>query len=315
MPVTSPIAVLTKSQAACLKALRDGEKSQTYVATHAKLALQKANASLLILEKLGLARRSGTKTWRATRRGQTCRFKTTAGKWPIRSEIGPGLQRVLDALDRPMRGRDLAKKLGITLQCVHSHVVKLYARGHVRLGCPDRILFVVARIDDDTPLLSLHEERVLSAIPDDCATSIEKIRVAARLSQRRGQQILSRLIELGFIRPELGLDDRTVYALTAAGSAHPQRRRTRSRQAQLPPLPFRSDRVFSVLSAINDLGAVRIKDLGDRLRIPPDSIRALMQYLKRREMVHKEKESSKAPYSLTEKGMRTLSEITRRLAA
>ena len=238
MPATSPIAVLTKSQVACLKALRDGEKSKTYVATHGKLALQKANATLLLLEKLGLACRSGTKTWRATRRGQTCRFKTTAEKWPIRSEIGPGLQRVLDALDRPMRGRDLAKKLGVTIQCVHSHVVKLYARGHVRLACPERILFVVARIDDDTPLLSLHEERVLSAIPDDCATSIAKIRSASRLPERRVRQILSRLIELHFIRPELGLDDGAVYALTAAGSAHPQRRSTRFRQATLPPLPF-----------------------------------------------------------------------------
>ena len=182
MPATGPIPVLTKSQAACLKALRDGEKSKTYVATHAKLGLKKANAALLVLEELGLARRSEMKTWRTTPRGQKCRFKTTAEKSPIRAELGPGLQRVLDALDRPMRGRDLAKKLGVTIQCVQSHVVALYARGHVRLGCPDQILFVVARIDDDTPLLSLHEERVLSAIPNDCATSIAKIRLAARLS-------------------------------------------------------------------------------------------------------------------------------------
>lgn len=314
MLVTNLRPVLTKSQAACLKALRDGEKSKTYVATHAKLGLQKSNAALLVLEELGLARRSGTKTWRTTPRGQKCRFKATADKSRIRAELGPGMQRVLAALDRPMRGRDLAKKLGVTLQCVHSHVVRLFARGHVRLGCPDRILFVVARIDDDTPLLSLPEERVLSAIPNDCATSIAQIRLAARLSERRVRQILNRLIELHFIRPELGLDDGAVYALTAAGSAHPQRS-PRAREAKLPPLPFRSDRVLSVLSAIHELRAVRIKDLGDRLRIPQDSMRALMQYLKRKEMVRKENQSNKAPYSLTEKGMRTLSEMTRRLAA
>jgi hypothetical protein len=85
------------------------------------------------------------------------------------------MQRVLHALDRPMRGRDLARKLGVTLQCVHSHVLKLYARGHVRLGCPDRILFAIARSDDDTRLLSPHEERALSAIPNDCATSILRL--------------------------------------------------------------------------------------------------------------------------------------------
>jgi predicted transcriptional regulator len=314
MPATNPTPVLTKSQAACLEALRDGEKSKTYVAAHAKLGLEKANAALLVLAELGLARRSEMKTWRITPRGQKCRFKTTAEKSRIWAELGPGMQRVLDALDRPMRRRDLAKKLGVTVQCVHHHVVTFYARGHVRLGCPDQILFVVARIDDDTPLLSLHEERVLSAIPNDCATGIAKIRLAARLSERRVRRILNRLIKLDFIRPELGLDDGAVYALTAAGSAHPQRS-TRARQAKLPPLPLRSDRVLSVLSAIHELRAVRIKDLRDRLRIPQDSMRALMQYLKRKEMVRKENQSNKAPYSLTEKGIRTLSEMTRRLAA
>lgn len=314
MPATGPIPVLTKSQAACLKALREGEKSKTYVSTRAKLDLQKANAALLVLEELGLARRSEIKMWRTTPRGRKCRFKTTAEKSRAPAELGPGMQRVLDALDRPMRGRDLARKLGVTLQCVHSHVLKLYARGHVRLGCPDQVLFVIARIDDDTPLLSPHEERVLSAIPNDCATSIAKIRLASRLPERRVRQILDHLIELDFIRPELGLDDGTVYSLTAAGSAHPQRS-TRARHAKLPPLPFRSDRVFSVLSAINELRAVRITGLGNHLRIPQDSIRALMQYLKRKEMVRKEGQSHAAPYSLTEKGMRNLSEMTRRLAA
>ena len=42
---------------------------------------------------------------------------------------------------------------------------------------------------------------------------------------------------------------------------------------------------------------------------------ALIQYLKRREMVQKTDQDFNAPYSLTEKGHEVLAKMTRRLAA
>jgi hypothetical protein len=41
----------------------------------------------------------------------------------------------------------------------------LYSQGQLRLGDPDRILLIVSRTDDKTPLLTFDEDRLLSAIP------------------------------------------------------------------------------------------------------------------------------------------------------
>jgi predicted transcriptional regulator len=77
-----------------------------------------------------------------------------------------------------MRGSELAKSLDITLQRVHQLVVKLHAQGLVKFGDPERILDVVLRIQDKTVLLSHDEARVLSAMSDEYATDITKIRIA-----------------------------------------------------------------------------------------------------------------------------------------
>jgi Mn-dependent DtxR family transcriptional regulator len=88
-----------------------------------------------------------------------------------------------------------------------------------------------------------------------------------------------------------------------------------ARRAQAPRLPAESDRIRKVLSAILDSGALRIRDVTDVLRVPHQSINALMQYLKRKHLVEKTGQEFSAPYSLTDEGRAALAEMTRRHAA
>jgi hypothetical protein len=50
----------------------------------------------------------------------------------------------------------------------------LYSQGQLRLGDPDRILLIVSRTDDKTPLLTFDEDRLLSAIPADSAKAFAR---------------------------------------------------------------------------------------------------------------------------------------------
>jgi Mn-dependent DtxR family transcriptional regulator len=95
---------------------------------------------------------------------------------------------------------------------------------------------------------------------------------------------------------------------------HPQRGKA-ARNAQAPRLPVESDRVRTVLTAIDNAGSLRIKDARDSLKIPHNSMNALMQYLKRKLLVQKTGSARDAPYCLTDKGYEVLEEITRRHAA
>jgi len=192
--------ILTESQAACLVALRFRKESKTEIAIQARLDLKKAAKALEALKELGLARRGEMNSWHPTGRGRNCRFKTIPD--PIRRGSalpGPGARRLLDALDRPMRGDQLAERLGITLQRVRQLVVKLHAQGLVKFGDPEKILEVVSRNKDKTVLLSRDEARVLSAIPDAYATNVTKIRLAVLLPEKNFRKILDRLIAKGFV--------------------------------------------------------------------------------------------------------------------
>ena len=61
--------------------------------------------------------------------------------------------------------------------------------------------------------------------------------------------------------------------------------------------------------------ALRIRDVTDVLKIPRETTNALMQYLKRKDLVQKISDEFAAPYSLTDKGHSALAEMTRRHAA
>ncbi len=56
MPLKARSSVLTKSQAACLSALRNGKVSKPKIAIQAKLDLNKTTAGLGTLARLGLAK-------------------------------------------------------------------------------------------------------------------------------------------------------------------------------------------------------------------------------------------------------------------
>jgi DNA-binding IclR family transcriptional regulator/DNA-binding MarR family transcriptional regulator len=307
--------ILTESQEACLDALRSRKESKTDIAIRAKLDLKKAEKALEVLKELGLAKRDEMNRWRFTRRGRDCRFKTIPDRIRRSSALpGPGARRLLDILDRPMRGSELAESLGITLQRVRQLVVKLHAQGFVKFGDPERILEVVSRTKDKTVLLSRNEALVLSAIPDAYATNVAKIRLAALLPEKSVQEILDSLVARGFVVAQNEFTNDAIYQVTAAGSKHPQCRKD-ARLAHAPRLPVESDRVSAVLSAIYDARSIRIRDLKNELRIPHPSINALMQYLKRKALVQKTGQEQAAPYCLTGKGLAALTEMARRHAA
>ena len=109
--------LLTKSQAACLIALRRRKDSQPKIAIEAKLDLKKTSTALQALTCLGLAKQAQTKKWHATARGKTARFKTVPDRARRNHGLpGPGGGRLLELLDRPMKGSEIVEKLGVTHQ-------------------------------------------------------------------------------------------------------------------------------------------------------------------------------------------------------
>jgi DNA-binding IclR family transcriptional regulator len=307
--------VLTESQAACLIALRDGNDFKTKIAIQASLDLVKTAAALGALARLGLAKQGLTKRWHTSERGKACRFEIVPDRLRRNSGLpGPGARRLLKLLDRPMRGSEIAEKLGVTHQRVRQLVIKLHAQGRVSFGDPEAPFWIVMRAGDRTPFLSCDEERVLSAIPREYATNATKIRLAARMPENKVRPILERMIVSRFVEAFDGFQGNRVYRITAAGLKHPQRGQF-ARHAHAPRPTVESDRVRKVLSIILDSGALRIRDIMNALRIPRESINALMQYLKRKHLVRKMGQEFNAPYSLTHEGQAALAEITRRHAA
>jgi predicted transcriptional regulator len=315
MPRKAQSVVLTKPQAACLIALRNSKVSKPEIAIHGKLDLIKTATALRTLARFGLAKQDRAKRWATTTRGKICRFKTVPDRPRRNSGLpGSGGRRLLKLLDRPMRGSEIAEKLGVTHQRVRQLVIKLYAQGRVSFGDLEKPLWIIRRANDITPLLSRDEEHVLSAIPQEYVTNVTKIRLAVRMPENKVHSILEGLVASRFIEEFRGLQGGQVYSLTEAGKNHPQRDQS-ARRAATPRLPIESDRVRRVLSMILDSGALRIRDVTNALSLPRESINALMQYLKRKHLVKKTGPEFNAPYSLTDEGRATLAEMTRRLAA
>ena len=70
MPLKARGLVLTKSQADCLTALRNGKVAKPEIAILAKLDLKKTSAALGTLVQLGLAKQNQEKRWHTTKRGK-----------------------------------------------------------------------------------------------------------------------------------------------------------------------------------------------------------------------------------------------------
>jgi Mn-dependent DtxR family transcriptional regulator len=306
--------VLTRAQAACLGALRGRELLKSEIAIATKLNLVTIARELHRLAHLGLARKDQNRRWHVSARGKTCRFETAPNR-PRRdgAMLGPGAKRLLDMLDRPMRQSLIAEELGISKQRVHQLIIKLHALGDVRFADPTRPSWLVMKAGDETPFLSRDAERVLSVVPDDYATDVKKIGIAARMSVGKVKGILQELIVQSLVKAVQGLDSSPTYQITSAGLEHPQRGPDRTR-ARAPRLPVGSDRVRVVLSTIRDNGSLRIRDATERLGVPHQSLNALFQYLKRKQLITKVGDGLHAPYSLTHDGRATLTEMIRRAA-
>jgi DNA-binding IclR family transcriptional regulator len=306
-----PLLILTQPQAACLIALRHGKESQPQIAIGAKLALGKTATALRTLAQLGLAERDEARRWHATPRGKTCCFDTVPDRRRRNGGLpGPGGRRLLELLDRPLRGSEIVEKLGITHQGVRQLLIKLHACGHVRFADPENPFWLVMRAGDTMSVLSRNEERVLSAVPREYATDAIKIRIAAGVPDAEIAQILERLLVRRLIETSNGLRGNRVYRVTEAGWKHPQCVPSASR-AQAPRPPVESDRVRKVLSVIFDSGEMRIRDVTNTVSVPHQSINALMQYLKRKRLVKKSGRDLHSPYALTAEGIAALAEMTR----
>src|ERR1700681_3939111 len=199
--------VLTKSQAACLIALRRRKDSKPEIAIQAKLDLTKTATELGALARIGLARQNQSKRWHTTTSGKACRFKIVPDRLRRNSGLpGPGALRLLQLLDRPMRGSEIAEELGLSHQRVRQLMIKLHAQGGGTFGDPDKPFWFVRRAGDKTPLLSRDEEHVLSAIPREYATDATKIRLAARMPEHTGEPNLERFGGRRFVHTVEGLE-------------------------------------------------------------------------------------------------------------
>ena len=308
------VPTLTKPQADCLMVLRNLRFSEGRIAIAANLDIKKTVGVLRKLEELELVRHDA-KLWTATARGETCDFETVPEKPENRGRPpGSSAARLLDLLDRPKRGRALAQELGLTQERVRQLVIKLHAQGRVVIGDPDHPSWLIKRADDESPILSRDEERVLSALPRDHITDAKRLRVAAETPEDAVERILAKLTDAGIAEAVEGTPGGRAYRITEAGLDHPQYVRS-VRPAPPPSLPVRSDRNHAVLQAIAEAGALRMRDLKDLTKIPPNPMNALVQYLKRKGLVTKTEDQYGGSYCLTERGRATLAEMTLRRAA
>jgi DNA-binding MarR family transcriptional regulator len=314
MPGKARTIVLTKSQAACLMALRHHPETKTGVAIAAKVTITKAAEALGILKNLGLADKDQANRWLPTLGGKVCCIDTIPERRRENKGPGPGGRRLLDLLQQPMRSVEIANRLCITRQRVQQLLVKLHAQGLVRFLDPREPFWAVARTDDETPTLNREELRVLQVMPREYPTTLTKIRLAAKLPECIANEALRRFIAAGFVDAFHGLKEQQVFRMTGAGLSHLQLGNA-ARSAPAPRLPVESDRVREVLHCIADAGALRIRDLTEKLAIERRSMNALMQYLKRKQLVKKAGADFVAPYSLTGEGHAVLTEMLRRNAA
>ena len=220
---------------------------------------------------------------------------------------------MLALLDQPRHGAELRALLGVTRQRVHQLVIDLLARDLIRSGDPDTPGFAIARKDDTTSLLPEDQERVLSAFPDDQATTLSKIARITHMATVRTATAAEALRAAGLIERTGTATRGGLFRLTATGAAHWQRSAI-GRQADAPPLPFRSDRVRDVLFLLETAGPTRIRDVGLRLGVSQTSINALMQCLKRKSMVCPELAARHAPYELTPGGREMVTAMRRKTA-
>src|SRR4051812_37205227 len=136
---------VTAHMIACLRANSAGKARKIDIAVAAGLSLRLTQANLDALRNRGLIERDPlNRTWVLTDKGQTWvadidRASAEDTRPSRKMRVGPGGQHLLDLLDHPMRGGELAMHLKVSPQRVRQQVVRLLALGRVRVGDPDRV--------------------------------------------------------------------------------------------------------------------------------------------------------------------------------
>lgn len=267
--------VLPSAEASCLEALRSGACIKSQVAARAGLDLERANRALRRLAEKGLAEAGPNAPgrpprWQPTARGASASISAEPEQLALRGldrgnafRPDSSAQRLLQVLDRPRRGVDLPAELGLSKQRIHQIIVRLLALGVVRSADPARPTRIVARIDDPTPLLHLDEERVLSAMPDEDATTIRKFAKGLKLAPERVRDAIAVLIVRGLVDTCGRIGSASLFRMTPGGAAHVQRDPS-ARRAEPPTLPVKSERVGSVLNYPCRKGARPRRNDGER---------------------------------------------------
>ena len=172
--------VLSRSQEACLSALRLGKCSLGRIAMTTALSIKKTNRALSALESLGLAERdrSPITEWRVTPRGKTCAFVLDGqeSQQEDRHEPSATGRRLLDLLDRPIEGRTVAKTLGLSRQGALHVLRRLHRQGHVKFADPENPPGGCCAPMTTRLSLTWEHERILSALPGEYATDAVQIK-------------------------------------------------------------------------------------------------------------------------------------------
>jgi len=187
-------------------------------------------------------------------------------------------------------------------------IVALLERDFIRSADRQYPTSIIALKSDPSLLLRPEQERLLNRFPEFKATTLSRIVNLAHTPREKVATIADSLLNAGLIE-KTGVATRgELYRLTAAGAGHWQRSASliQADAPPPPPLPFRSDRVRSVLSDLESHGPTRTCDIGLRLGVPQPSINALMQNLKRKGVVRNQTDARWAPCVLTTDGRQTL---------
>jgi Mn-dependent DtxR family transcriptional regulator len=306
--------------ARCLAAVRAGRGAKAQVAIDVGRDLLWTAEALRSLANAGLIeRRPGGWDWQTTPSGRNCMISITPDK-PRGRQGGRGIlrqdtaaARLFQILDRPMRGRELARTLGVTRQRVHQIVVRELASG--RLRCGDRLspLLIVARADDRSLLLDSAEEQALSALSENEVATVRRMASRIRVPQARMTFLAEALRTKGLFDYDWDPRGQPGWRLTEAGITHVQRR-ARHLVAAEPRSPVRSDRVRRVLGHLAEHGPSRTRDVAVAVGVGFQSMNALIQQLKRRGMVCKAGGDQLSPHDITEFGHSVLAGSRRPVA-
>lgn len=315
--VNTEVRHLSESEAACLALVKDGLSELTRIAFAASLNFRQTRMALGYLLETGLVEQFGYHRWRATPTGYSCevvcdvpgRYKNAPTprqrkqNFVLRPDASP--QKLLLMLDTPKKGAVLYRELGITRQRLLQVVAILHSRGAIRIADYENPTFLIARIDDQSMLLTSIEERFLSAMPVGVEVSRPAIVRCVPMGAQIFTRVLGNLVEKGMVVEKRRAGAGSAYLLTDAGRRHPQRN-VDAAKADCLPRELRSDRTFLVLSLIGDHAPMRAVEIAKELGLPKHSANALMQYFKRRGFIQKVGSDRLSGFALTPDGMLVL---------